>query len=86
MALLFIMIKPAHILFLLITERKAKMKLEAYHMKKIVLTDVDGNVFTGTSYFCDKEDYDADEDGLEMLVDGNFIIFYQSDIKSIEAI
>lgn len=62
------------------------MKLEAYHMKKIVLTDVDGNVFTGTSYFCDKEDYDADEDGLEMLVDGNFIIFYQSDIKSIEAI
>ena len=55
-------------------------------MKKIVLTDVDGNVFTGTSYFCDKEDYDADEDGLEMLVDGNFIIFYQSDIKSIEAI
>ena len=62
------------------------MKLEAYHMKNIVLTDVDGNVCTGTSYFCDKEDYDANEDGLEMVVDGNFIIFYQSDIKSIEVV
>ena len=62
------------------------MRLETYHMKKIVLTDVDGNVFTGTSYFCDKEDYDANEDVLEMVVDGNFIIVYQSDIKSIEVV
>lgn len=33
-----------------------------------------------------KEDYDADEDGLEMVVNGDVIIFYQSDIKSIEVI
>lgn len=51
------------------------MNLETYHMKKIALTDVDGDVFVGTSYFCDKEDYDADEDGLEMVVNGDVIIF-----------
>ena len=62
------------------------MNLETYHMKKIALTDVDGDVFVGTSYFCDKEDYDADEDGLEMVVNGDVMIFYQSDIKSIEVI
>ena len=62
------------------------MNLETYHMKKIALTDVDGDVFVGTSYFCDKEDYDTDEDGLEMVVNGDVIIFYQSDIKSIEVI
>lgn len=62
------------------------MNMKQYNNKKIKLTDVDGNVFTGTSYFCDKEDYDANEDGLEMVVDGNFIIFYQSDIKSIEVV
>ena len=58
------------------------MNLETYHMKKIALTDVDGDVFVGTSYFCDKEDYDADED----VVNGDVMIFYQSDIKSIEVI
>ena len=62
------------------------MNLETYHMKKIALTDVDGDVFVGTSYFCDKEDYDADEDGLEMVVNGDVIIFYQADIQSIEVI
>lgn len=55
-------------------------------MKNIALTDVDDNVFVGLSYFCDKEDYDADEDGLEMSVNGEIIIFYQSEIKSIEII
>lgn len=62
------------------------MKLEKYHMKKIALTDIDDNVFVGLSYFCDKEDYDAEEDGLEMSVNGEIIIFYQSEIKSIEII
>ena len=43
------------------------MNLETYHMKKIALTDVDGDVFVGTSYFCDKEDYDADEDSQVLI-------------------
>ena len=62
------------------------MKLEKYHMKNIELTDVDDNVFVGILYFCDKEDYDVEKDGLEMAVNGEIIIFYQSEIKSIEII
>lgn len=55
-------------------------------MKNVHLTDIDGDVFSGTVYFCDKEDYEAEEDGLEMSIDGEISIFYQSDIKSIEVI
>lgn len=60
------------------------MKLKKFHMKKVTLTDIDGELFVGTVYFCDKKDYDADEDGVEMLVDSDIVIFYESDIKSIE--
>lgn len=75
MVLPFTTVKLVRILSLPIIERKIKMTFETYHMKKIALIDVDDDVFVGTSYFCDKEDYDADEDGLEMVVNGDVIIY-----------
>lgn len=62
------------------------MILREYHMKNIKLTDLENDVFVGKAYFCDKEDYEADEDGLELLVNGDITIFYGSEIKSIELI
>ncbi|MEX5397206.1 hypothetical protein ABPH35_02245 [Streptococcus sp. ZJ93] len=62
------------------------MILKDYHMRDIRLTDTDNDVFVGKAYFCDKEDYETDEDGLEMRVDGEIVIFYQSDIQAIELI
>ena len=62
--------------------------LEGISKKKvnlvIVATDSSEKTIKNIKYFCDKENYDADEDGLEMVVNGDVIIFYQSDIKSIE--
>lgn len=62
------------------------MILKDYHMKDIRLTDIDGDVFIGKAYFCDREDYETDEDGLELRVNGNIVVFYQLDIQSIELI
>lgn len=59
------------------------MELSKYHMKTIQLLDSDDNTFSGIAHYCDKDDYETDEDGLELLIGGAVTIFYASDIKSI---
>ncbi|CQR25882.1 hypothetical protein BN1356_02229 [Streptococcus varani] len=62
------------------------MELKKYHMEDVALVDVDNDTFVGTAYFCDKDDYETEEDSLEMFIDGEITVFYQSEIQSIEAI
>lgn len=62
------------------------MKLEYYDRKNIQLTDIDGNIYKGTGYFCDKEDYETIEDGIEISVENEIWIFYESDIKNLKII
>lgn len=81
-----IIAKQGRILFQLITERKRGMNLRKYHMKNVNLTDIDGNTCNGLVYFCDKNDYEAKEDGLEIFLNGKINIFYESDIKLIKTI
>ncbi|MDU1009733.1 MAG: hypothetical protein ACLTB0_02785 [Finegoldia magna] len=61
-----------------------KMNLAKFDRKNIKLQDKEDSVFVSKAYYCDKEDYETDEDGLEMIIDGRITIFYESDIKSIE--
>ena len=60
------------------------MNLKDYDRKNIVLTNGAGDKFKGICYYCDKEDYEAAEDGLELKVGNDICIFYESDINSIE--
>ena len=60
------------------------MKLLKYNPQYIRLTDIKGNSYDGYAHYCAKYDYEVDEDGLEMRVNGDIWVFYESDIKSIE--
>lgn len=60
------------------------MNLVNYNDKYIKLINKDNKSYKGYSYYCDKDDYEAEEDGLEMRVGKDIWIFYESDIKSIE--
>ncbi len=60
------------------------MKLLQYNAQYIRITDIEGNSYNGYVHYCAKDDYEVEEDGLEMRVDGDILIFYESDIKSIE--
>ncbi|MCD1147295.1 hypothetical protein LQU94_04135 [Peptoniphilus sp. KCTC 25270] len=60
------------------------MELIEFNRKVIELTDINENKYVGTVYYCDKEDYEAEEDGLEMRVRKDIWIFYESDIQSIK--
>ena len=60
------------------------MKLLQYNAQYIRITDIEGNSYNGYVNYCAKDAYEVEEDGLEMRVDGDIWIFYESDIKSIE--
>lgn len=60
------------------------MNLLKYNLKYIRLADVNGNLYKGYAHYCDKEDYEAKEDGVEVKVGNDIWVFYESDIKSIE--
>lgn len=60
------------------------MKLSEYNAQYIRLTDIKGISYDGYAHYCAKDDYEVEEDGLEMRVDRDIWIFYESDIKSIE--
>ena len=60
------------------------MNLLKFNLQYIKLVDTDGNSHMGYAHYCDKEDYEAKEDGLEMKVGNDICIFYESDIKSIK--
>ena len=60
------------------------MKLLKHHAQYIRLTDIKGNSYDGYAHYCAKDDYEVEEDGLEMRVNGDIWVFYESDIKSIE--
>ncbi|MCC2718086.1 hypothetical protein [Finegoldia magna] len=60
------------------------MKLLEYNAQYIRLTDIKGISYDGYAHYCAKDDYEVKEDGLEMRVDRDIWIFYESDIKSIE--
>lgn len=62
------------------------MNLLQYNLKKIKLIDNKNNIFEGVANYCNKEDYETEEDGIELLVDEYVTIFYVSDIKKIEVI
>ncbi len=62
------------------------MDLLKYNKKYIRLTDIDGDVFENYANYCNKDDYEVEEDGLELTVNNEVWIFYESDIKSIEII
>ena len=60
------------------------MNIAKFDRKNIKLQDAEGSVFASKAYYCDKEDYETYEDGLEIIIDGRITVFYESDIKSIE--
>ena len=60
------------------------MNIAKLDRKNIKLQDAEGSVFVSKAYYCDKEDYETDEDGLEIIIDGRITISYESDIKSKE--
>ena len=60
------------------------MNIAKFDRKNIKLQDAEGSVFVSKAYYCDKEDYETDGDGLEIIIEGRITIFYESDNKSIE--
>ena len=62
------------------------MKLSEYNAQYIRLTDIKGNSYDGYAHYCAKYDYEVEEDVLEMRVNGDIWVFYESDIKSIEVL
>ena len=62
------------------------MNLIQYNTKYVKLIDINSGEYFGYVHYCDKEDYEAEEDGLEMRVGTDIWIFYESDIKSIEVL
>lgn len=62
------------------------MDLLKYNTKKIELIDIEGNKYSGYAHYCNKEDYEAVEDSLELMVGNNVWAFYESDIKEIEVL
>ena len=62
------------------------MELVKFDRKMVKLQDIDDSVFISKAYYCDKNDYETKENGLELVIDGRITVFYESDIKSIEII
>ena len=62
------------------------MDLQKFNRRKIRLRNSDDVMYEGIGYYCDKKDYEAPEDGIELFVNKAIWVFYESDIKSIEII
>ena len=55
-------------------------------LKYMRLPDMDGDVFENYANDSNKDDYEVEEDGLELIVNNEVWIFLWTDIKSMEII
>ena len=60
------------------------MDLVQYNNKKVIVKDVDDQVFKGICVFEDKEMFDEMEDGIAVKTGFRWVKIFENEIKSIE--